>query len=120
MGLFSYIDVDERSSPRLSGRARMCEGHSTFVPFRREDRRVGPIGARHSIAAQINGPWIRSSRSSPWAAEGATVGLSRHRSPLSIPRDVAGHVVEVCRHKALLERFDAVSANSASSLTMRR
>jgi ATP-binding cassette ChvD family protein len=72
---------------------------------------LGANGAGKSTLLKIMAGVESEFAGEAWAAEGATVGYLAQEPALDPAKDVAGNVVEGLGHvKALMERFDAVSA----------
>jgi energy-dependent translational throttle protein EttA len=79
---------------------------------------LGPNGAGKSTLLRIMGGIDKDFVGEAWAAEGASVGYLPQEPDLDPAKDVAGNVSEGLRDvKALLERFEAVSARFAEELT---
>ena len=79
---------------------------------------LGPNGAGKSTLLRIMAGIEKSFTGEAWSAEGATVGYLPQEPELDPMNDVAGNVTEgLAEMKALLERFEAVSARFAEELT---
>src|SRR5471030_1152190 len=87
--------------------------HLQFYP----DAKIGVLGVNGSgkssllrIMAGLDKDFVGES----WSAKGATVGYLAQEPPLDAKKDVAGNVMEgMAATKALLDRFEAVSARFA-------
>jgi energy-dependent translational throttle protein EttA len=78
---------------------------------------LGPNGAGKSTLLRIMGGLDRDFTGEAWAAEGAKIGYLSQEPELDPEKDVAGNVKEgLGEIKALLERFEAVSARFAEEL----
>ena len=78
---------------------------------------LGPNGAGKSTLLRIMAGLEREFAGEAWAAEGAKVGLLAQEPELDAKKDVMGNVLEgVAEKKALIERFEAVSARFAEPL----
>ena len=79
---------------------------------------LGLNGAGKSTLLRIMAGQDREFGGEAWAAEGATVGYLPQEPALDPDKDVFGNVSEgLAETKALLERFDAVSARLAEELS---
>jgi energy-dependent translational throttle protein EttA len=79
---------------------------------------LGANGAGKSTLLRIMGGIDKDFVGEAWAAEGASVGYLPQEPDLDPAKDVAGNVSEgLGAVKALLERFEAVSARFAEELT---
>src|SRR5436309_10376434 len=79
---------------------------------------LGPNGAGKSTLLRIMAGDEREFAGEAWAAEGARVGYLPQEPPLDASKDVFGNVVEgLAETKALLDRFEAVSARFAEDLS---
>jgi ATP-binding cassette ChvD family protein len=79
---------------------------------------LGMNGAGKSTLLRIMAGIDKDFVGEAWAAEGATVGYLSQEPQLDPAKDVAGNVMEgMAATKALLERFEAVSARFAEELT---
>src|SRR5213079_2213142 len=75
---------------------------------------LGPNGAGKSTLLRIMAGDEREFAGEAWAAEGARVGYLPQEPALDASKDVFGNVVEgLAETKALLDRFEAVSARFA-------
>jgi energy-dependent translational throttle protein EttA len=78
---------------------------------------LGANGAGKSTLLKIMAGVETEFAGEAWAAEGATVGYLAQEPALDPAKDVAGNVVEGLAHvKALMERFEAVSAKLGEPL----
>jgi ATP-binding cassette ChvD family protein len=79
---------------------------------------LGPNGAGKSTLLRIMAGIDKDFVGEAWAAEGATVGYLPQEPQLDPEKDVAGNVMEgLAPIKALLDRFEAVSARFAEELS---
>jgi energy-dependent translational throttle protein EttA len=79
---------------------------------------LGPNGAGKSTVLRIMAGVDQDFAGEAWAAEGARVGFLPQEPELDPAKDVLGNVMEgVAETKALLDRFEAVSARFAEELT---
>jgi sulfate-transporting ATPase len=79
---------------------------------------LGPNGAGKSSLLRIMAGEERDFVGEAWAAEGATVGYLPQEPQLDPARDVFGNIIEgLAATKALLDRFEAVSARFAEDLS---
>ena len=82
---------------------------------------LGPQRRRQIDAAAHHGRRRQGVRGEAWAAEGARVGFLPQEPVLDPDKDVFGNVSEgLAETKALVERFEAVSARFAEELSRRR
>lgn len=82
---------------------------------------LGPNGAGKSTLLKIMAGIDKDFVGEAWAAEGATVGYLPQEPQLDPEKDVAGNVMEgLAPIKALLDRFEAVSARFAEEALRRR
>src|SRR5687767_11570106 len=78
---------------------------------------LGPNGSGKSTLLRIMAGIEKDFVGEAWAAEGATVGFLSQEPQLNPEKDVAGNVMEgMAPIKALLDRFDEVSAKFAEEL----
>src|SRR5207253_3079939 len=78
---------------------------------------LGPNGAGKSTLLRIMAGIDKDFVGEAWGAEGATVGFLSQEPELDPAKDVAGNVMEgLAPVKALLDRFEAVSARFAEEL----
>ena len=79
---------------------------------------LGLNGAGKSTLLKIMAGLDQDFAGEAWAAEGARVGYLPQEPELDPAKDVAGNVMEgLAETKALLDRFEAVSARFAEELT---
>jgi ATP-binding cassette ChvD family protein len=79
---------------------------------------LGPNGAGKSTLLRIMAGDERDFAGEAWAAEGARVGYLPQEPALDATKDVFGNVIEgLAGTKALLDRFEAVSARFAEELS---
>ncbi len=79
---------------------------------------LGPNGAGKSTLLRIMAGIEKNFTGEAWAAEGTTVGYLPQEPDLDPKKDVAGNIAEgLGETKALLERFEAVSARFAEELS---
>jgi energy-dependent translational throttle protein EttA len=79
---------------------------------------LGNNGSGKSTLMKIMAGMDKDFVGEAWAAEGATVGHLAQEPPLDPAKDVAGNVMEgMAPVKALLDRFEAVSARFAEELS---
>ncbi len=79
---------------------------------------LGPNGAGKSTLLRIMAGEERDFSGEAWAAEGVTVGFLPQEPQLDPDKDVAGNILEgLAATKALLDRFEAVSARLAEDLS---
>ena len=82
---------------------------------------LGLNGAGKSTLLRIMAGEEREFSGEAWAAEGATVGFLPQEPVLDPDKDVFGNVIEgLAETKALVDRFEAVSARFAEELVARR
>jgi sulfate-transporting ATPase len=79
---------------------------------------LGPNGAGKSTLLRIMAGEDREFQGEAWAAEGARVGYLAQEPRLDPAKDVFGNILEgVAETRALVERFEAVSARFAEALS---
>src|SRR3974377_1639209 len=79
---------------------------------------LGPNGAGKSTLMRIMAGIDHEFGGEAWAAEGAKVGYLPQEPELDAAKDVQGNVMEALQdQKALLERFEAVSAKFAEEMS---
>jgi ATP-binding cassette ChvD family protein len=79
---------------------------------------LGPNGAGKSTLLRIMAGEERDFAGEAWAAEGARVGYLPQEPALDPEKDVFGNIIEgLSETKALLDRFEAVSARFAEELS---
>jgi sulfate-transporting ATPase len=118
MAAYQYIHVMKGLGKTYpGGREVLKEIYLSFLP----GAKIGVLGTNGSgkstllrIMAGIDKDFVGES----WSAEGATVGYLAQEPPLDPKKDVAGNVMEgMAATKALLDRFEAVSARFAEELS---
>jgi sulfate-transporting ATPase len=118
MAAYQYIHVMKGLGKTYpGGREVLKEIYLSFLP----GAKIGVLGTNGSgkstllrIMAGIDKDFVGES----WSAEGATVGYLAQEPPLDAKKDVAGNVMEgMAATKALLDRFEAVSARFAEELS---
>src|SRR5437868_10740719 len=79
---------------------------------------LGPNGAGKSTLLRIMAGGEREFSGEAWAAEGARVGFLPQEPALNPEKDVFGNIIEgLAETKALLDRFEEVSARFAEELS---
>src|SRR6201985_2079212 len=79
---------------------------------------LGPNGSGKSTLLRVMAGIDKDCVGEAWAAEGASVGYLAQEPELDPKKDVAGNVMEgMAATKALLDRFEAVSARFAEELS---
>lgn len=79
---------------------------------------VGPNGAGKSTLLKIMAGIDKEFGGEAWAADGVKIGYLAQEPQLNPDKDVVGNVMEgVAETKALIDRFEAVSARFADELT---
>ena len=118
MAAYQYIHVMKGLGKTYpGGREVLKEIYLSFLP----GAKIGVLGVNGSgkssllrIMAGIDKDFVGES----WTAEGATVGYLPQEPTLDPAKDVAGNVMEgMAATKALLDRFEAVSARFAEELS---
>ena len=118
MAAYQYIHVMKGLGKTYpGGREVLKEIYLSFLP----GAKIGVLGVNGSgkssllrIMAGIDKDFVGES----WTAEGATVGYLAQEPALDPEKDVAGNVMEgMAATKALLDRFEAVSARFAEELS---
>ena len=118
MAAYQYIHVMKGLGKTYpGGREVLKEIYLSFLP----GAKIGVLGVNGSgkssllrIMAGLDKDFIGES----WTAEGATVGYLAQEPQLDPNKDVAGNVMEgMAATKALLDRFEAVSARFAEELS---
>jgi sulfate-transporting ATPase len=117
MAAYQYIHVMKGLGKTYpGGREVLKDIYLSFLP----GAKIGVLGVNGSgkssllrIMAGIDKDFVGES----WTAEGATVGYLAQEPALDPEKDVAGNVMEgMAATKALLDRFEAVSARFADEL----
>ncbi len=117
MAAYQYIHVMKGLGKTYpGGREVLKEIYLSFLP----GAKIGVLGVNGSgkssllrIMAGLDKEFIGES----WTSEGATVGYLAQEPELDAKKDVAGNVMEgMAATKALLDRFEAVSARFAEEL----
>src|SRR5712671_943514 len=117
MASYQYIHVMKGLGKTYpGGREVLKDIYLSFLP----GAKIGVLGTNGSgkstllrIMAGIDKDFVGES----WTAEGATVGYLAQEPDLDAKKDVAGNVMEgVAETKALIDRFEAVSARFAEEL----
>src|SRR5712671_6141213 len=118
MASYQYIHVMKGLGKTYpGGREVLKDIYLSFLP----GAKIGVLGTNGSgkstllrIMAGIDKDFVGES----WTAEGATVGYLAQEPQLDPTKDVAGNVMEgMAATKALLDRFEAVSARFAEELS---
>src|SRR5471030_399697 len=118
MAAYQYIHVMKGLGKTYpGGREVLKEIYLSFLP----GAKIGVLGVNGSgkssllrIMAGLDKDFVGEA----WSAEGATVGYLAQEPPLDPAKDVAGNVMEgMAATKALLDRFEAVSARFAEELS---
>jgi energy-dependent translational throttle protein EttA len=118
MAAYQYIHVMKGLGKTYpGGREVLKDIYLSFLP----GAKIGVLGVNGSgkssllrIMAGIDKDFVGES----WTAEGATVGYLAQEPALDPKKDVAGNVMEgMAATKALLDRFEAVSARFAEELS---
>jgi energy-dependent translational throttle protein EttA len=118
MAAYQYIHVMKGLGKTYpGGREVLKEIYLSFLP----GAKIGVLGVNGSgkssllrIMAGLDKDFVGES----WTAEGATVGYLAQEPPLDPEKDVAGNVMEgMAATKALIDRFDSVSARFAEELS---
>ena len=118
MAAYQYIYVMKNLTKVYPGGREILKGlHLSFLP----GAKIGVLGANgagKSTLLKIMGGLDKDFGGEAWAAEGAKVGYLPQEPQLDPAKDVLGNVMEgVAETKALLDRFDAVSARFAEEMT---
>jgi energy-dependent translational throttle protein EttA len=118
MAAYQYIHVMKGLGKTYpGGREVLKDIYLSFLP----GAKIGVLGVNGSgkssllrIMAGIDKDFVGES----WTAEGATVGYLAQEPALDPEKDVAGNVMEgMAATKALIDRFDSVSARFAEELS---
>src|SRR5947209_16045370 len=118
MAAYQYIYVMKGLSKAYpGGRQVLSDIWLSFFPGAKIGV-LGPNGAGKSTLLRIMAGEERDFSGEAWAAEGVRVGFLPQEPALDAAKDVAGNVMEgVAETKALLDRFEAVSARFAADLS---
>jgi ATP-binding cassette ChvD family protein len=118
MAAYQYIYVMKGLSKTYAGgREVLRDIWLSFLPGAKIGV-LGPNGAGKSTLLRIMAGDERDFAGEAWAAEGARVGYLPQEPALDPAKDVFGNVIEgLAETKALLDRFEAVSARFADDLS---
>ena len=118
MAAYQYIYVMKGLSKTYpGGREVLKDIWLSFLPGAKIGV-LGPNGAGKSTLLRIMAGDERDFAGEAWAAEGARVGYLPQEPALDAAKDVFGNVIEgLAETKALLDRFEAVSARFAEDLS---
>jgi sulfate-transporting ATPase len=118
MPAYQYIYVMKGLSKNYpGGREVLKDVWLSFLPGAKIGV-LGPNGAGKSTLLRIMAGDERDFAGEAWAAEGARVGYLPQEPALDATKDVFANVIEgLADTKALLDRFEAVSARFAEELT---
>jgi energy-dependent translational throttle protein EttA len=118
MAAYQYIYVMKGLGKTFpGGREVLKEIWLSFLPGAKIGV-LGPNGAGKSTLLRIMAGEERDFAGEAWAAEGARVGYLPQEPALDPEKDVFGNIIEgLSETKALLDRFDAVSARFADDLS---
>src|ERR1700741_2258578 len=118
MAAYQYIYVMKGLSKTYAGgREGLKDIWLSFLPGAKIGV-LGPNGAGKSTLLRIMAGDEREFAGEAWAAEGARVGYLPQEPALDPAKDVFGNVIEgLAETKALLDRFEAVSARFAEDLS---
>jgi sulfate-transporting ATPase len=118
MAAYQYIYVMKGLSKTYpGGREVLKDVWLSFLPGAKIGV-LGPNGAGKSTLLRIMAGDEREFAGEAWAAEGARVGYLPQEPALDPAKDVFGNVIEgLAETKALLDRFEAVSARFAEDLS---
>ena len=118
MAAYQYIYVMKGLSKTYpGGREVLKDIWLSFLPGAKIGV-LGPNGAGKSTLLRIMAGEEREFSGEAWAAEGARVGFLPQEPVLDPDKDVFGNVIEgLAETKALLDRFEAVSARFAEDLS---
>src|SRR5690242_6191026 len=118
MAAYQYIYVMKGLSKTYAGgREVLKDIWLSFLPGAKIGV-LGPNGAGKSTLLRIMAGDEREFAGEAWAAEGARVGYLPQEPALDPAKDVFGNVIEgLAETKALLDRFEAVSARFAGDLS---
>src|SRR5690242_15808254 len=118
MAAYQYIYVMKGLSKNYpGGREVLKDIWLSFLPGAKIGV-LGPNGAGKSTLLRIMAGDERDFAGEAWVAEGARVGYLPQEPALDATKDVFGNVIEgLAETKALLDRFEAVSARFAEDLS---
>jgi sulfate-transporting ATPase len=118
MAAYQYIYVMKGLSKTYSGgRQVLSDIWLSFFPGAKIGV-LGPNGAGKSTLLRIMAGEERDFSGEAWAAEGVRIGFLPQEPALNPEKDVFGNVIEgLAETKALLDRFEAVSARFAEDLS---
>jgi len=118
MASYQYVYVMKDLSKIYPGGKEVLKGvWLSFLPGAKIGV-IGPNGAGKSTLLKIMAQIEKEYNGEAWAAEGATVGYLPQEPELDPSLDVAGNIMAgLSETKELLDRFDAVNARFAESLT---
>ena len=118
MASYQYIYVMRGLSKVVGGNREILRGITlAFFPGAKIGV-IGPNGAGKSTILKIMAGLDTEFGGEAWAAEGVKAGLLPQEPELDAAKDVLGNVMEgVGETKALLDRFEALSARFADPLT---
>jgi ATP-binding cassette ChvD family protein len=118
MAAYQYIYVMKGLSKIYPGGKKVLEDiWLSFLPGAKIGV-LGPNGAGKSTVMRIMAGLDHEFGGEAWAAEGAKVGYLPQEPELDPTKDVQANVMEALRdQKALLERFEAVSARFAEAMS---
>jgi energy-dependent translational throttle protein EttA len=118
MAAYQYIYVMKGLGMTFSGgREVLRDIWLSFLPGAKIGV-LGPNGAGKSTLLRIMAGEERDFAGEAWAAEGAKVGYLPQEPALDPDKDVIGNIIEgLAETKALLDRFEAVSARFADDLS---
>ncbi len=118
MAAYQYIYVMKGLSKAYAGGKKVLEDvWLSFLPGAKIGV-LGPNGAGKSTVMKIMAGLDKEFAGEAWSAEGATVGYLPQEPELDPTKDVQGNVMEaLADQKALLERFETVSAKFAEEMS---
>ena len=118
MAAYQYIYVMKGlGMPYTGGREVLKDIWLSFLPGAKIGV-LGPNGAGKSTLLRIMAGEEQDFAGEAWAAEGVRVGYLPQEPALDATKDVFGNVIEgLAETKALLDRFEAVSARFAEDLS---
>ncbi len=118
MAAYQYIYVMKNLSKAYPGGKEILKGiHLSFFPGAKIGV-LGHNGSGKSTLLRIMAGLDKEFSGEAWAAEGIKVGFLPQEPQLDPGKDVMGNVMEaMAETKALLDRFDAVSARFAEELS---